>query len=128
MNLDPESDRLYYKTYVTRPLHTIDNYKPYYLDPDYGFESYWDIYPYNQHTLCFHNTFEKHDNQIVPDSHDIDKAMNSTLSNALVDQWQTNRASVNLLTQEDPQDDFTHEGPQVSLTTEVEARFVTHKS
>ena len=104
MNLDPESDRQYYKTYVTRPLPTIDNYNPYYTDPDYGFDPYWDIHLYNQHTLCFHQTFDKNINEIEPDCHDIDEALNKTLSAALVDPWQVNCASAHLLAH-DLQDD-----------------------
>ena len=73
--------------------------------------------------MSFLKTFDKHNNEIEPDSHDIDKTLNSALSNALVDQWQTNPAPVNPLTQDDPEADFQHNGPHVSLTTEVEARF-----
>ena len=96
-NSDLESDRLYYKIHVTRPFPTMDTYNPYYTDPDYG---------------------------LIPTGHHgMDKASNKALSNELVDRWQTNRAPVNLLAQDHPQDDFQLKGPQVSLTTGVEARF-----
>ena len=122
--MDPESDRLYYKTYVTRLLPTIDNNNSYHPDPDYGFDPYWDIHLYNQHTLCFHQTFDKNIIEKEPDCHDIDEILNKALSAALVHPWQMNHASLHLLAQDDLQDDSHHDGTQVSLTTAVEARVV----
>ena len=93
INLNPESDRVYYKTYVTRPLPNIDNYNHNYPEPDYRFDPYWYIHLYNQHTLCFHQSF---DSEIEPDCHGIDEALNRALSTALGDPWQVSRASVHL--------------------------------
>ena len=58
------------------------------------------------------------------DYHDIDQALNNALTNTLLDQWQTNCAPVNMLAQDEPQDVFQHNGPQVSLTADIEPRFV----
>ena len=38
--LDQWSDRQQYNTTTIRPLPLIDNYNPYYPDPDFGFDPY----------------------------------------------------------------------------------------
>ena len=57
--LDPQSDGEHCNKTTIRPLPFIDNYNPYYPDPDFGFDPYWDIQIYNQHHLCFYNHFTK---------------------------------------------------------------------
>ena len=120
-NSDLESDRLYYKIHVTRPFPTMDTYNPYYTDPDYGLIPTGNSISTTK-TLCV-CMLSRNNNDLEPDHHGMDKASNKALSNELVDRWQTNRAPVNLLAQDHPQDDFQLKGPQVSLTTGVEARF-----
>ena len=101
---DPKSTRLYSYTQTKRPLPPIDNYSPYYPDPEYGFDPYWDVHHYNKHDLCFYQTFDKHNNEIEPASHDLDDTLNCALNNALVDPGQAKRTSVHLTAQNDPQD------------------------
>ena len=67
-DLDYQSDRQQYNTNTIRPLPLIDNYNPYYRDPDFGFDPYWDIQIYNQHHLNFYNNFLKNFTEIEPDS------------------------------------------------------------
>ena len=66
-DLDLQSDRQQYNTTTIPPLPLIDNYNPYYLDPDFGFDPYWDIQTYNQHHLHFCNNFHKNSTEIEPD-------------------------------------------------------------
>ena len=42
-----------------RPLPEIPDYNPYYTDPDYGIDPYWDVPLYNQHHLSFCTDFTK---------------------------------------------------------------------
>ena len=42
-DLDTQSDGQPGDTTSTRSLPLIDNYNPYYPDPDFGFDHYWDI-------------------------------------------------------------------------------------
>ena len=42
-----------------RPLPEIPDYNPYYTDPDYGIDPYWDVHLYNQHHLSFCTDFTK---------------------------------------------------------------------
>ena len=58
-NLYHQSDRLQHKISSTRPLHLIDDFNPYYLDPNYGFDPYWDVNFYNQHDSFLQKTFDK---------------------------------------------------------------------
>ena len=120
---DPKSTRLYSYTQTKRPLPPIDNYSPYYPDPEYGFDPYWDVHHYNKHDLCFYQTFDKHNNEIEPASHDLDDTLNCALNNALVDPGQAKRTSVHLTAQNDPQDKNSHNGIKISLTAEIEACF-----
>ena len=52
--LGPMSNRLQHDTTTIRILPLIDDYSPYYSDPDYGFDPYWDANCYNQHHLYFY--------------------------------------------------------------------------
>ena len=58
-NLDLQSEGQHCNFTTIRPIPLIDNYNPYYLDPDFGFDPYWDIQIYNQHHLHFYNNFTK---------------------------------------------------------------------
>ena len=114
------SNSLQNDTSTIRMIPLIDDYNPYYPDPDYGFDPYWDSNSYNQHHLLFYHNFNKPHQNIESDSTEIDQALNAVLVMARVDQWQrgtffthqTNHAAVH------------HVGPQVSLATAVTARFV----
>ena len=106
-----------------RPLPEIPDYNPYYTDPDYGIDPYWDIHLYNQHHLSFYTDFTKRPTNIEPDCPATDSALNSVLKNASVDAWQTKPNPCTLTAQHTQGHQFDSLGPQVSLTTAVEARF-----
>ena len=53
-----------------------------------------------------------------------DTPLNKVLANVIVDQWQHNINSFSQPSQDKPEDEFHENGPQESLTTEVEKRFV----
>ena len=118
------SNRLQHDTTTIRLLHLIDDYSPYYSDPDYGFDPYWDANCYNQHHLYFYRNFNKPSHVIEPDSYDIDKALNVGLAEARVDPWQNDTPPNCQMTYNGPDNEFHRVGPQVSLATAVAARFV----
>ena len=86
--VDPMSNRLQNDTTPIRLIPLIDDYNPYYPDPDYGFDPYWDANCYNQHHLYFYHNFNKPSHIIEPDSYDIDKTLNVVIAQARVDPWQ----------------------------------------
>ena len=122
--LDPMSTRLHNDTTSIRLLPLIDDYNPYYSDPDYGFDPYWDANCYNQHHLYFYRNFNKPSHKIELDSYEIDQALNTVLMKARVDPWQHNTPPGCQMTHTEPDDEFLRVGPQVSLATAVAARFV----
>ena len=87
-NLDLQSNRQHSNTTTICTLPLIDSYNPYYPDPDFGFDPYWDIQIYNQHHLHFYKNFTKNTDDIEPDQHQIDQVLNAKLSIASVDPWQ----------------------------------------
>ena len=89
---DHRPDRLDLTSNYIRPLPSIPDYNPFYNDPDYGFELYWDIQL--KRSTCF--AFS----------------------------WQTKIDTRALPAQDEQAHEFYPIGPQVSLTTAVEARFV----
>ena len=122
-NPDLQSDRLHSNTTTIRPLPLIDNYNPYYPDPAFGFDPYWDVQIYNQHHLHFYSDFTKRVEDIEPDQPHIDQIMNTKLSMASVDPWQNVRINIHTPIQEENKD-LPHNGPLVTLTATVEERFV----
>ena len=122
--LDPMSNRLQHDTTTIRLIPLIDDYNPYYSDPDYGFVPYWDVNCYNQHHLYFYRNFNKPSHIIELDSYDIDQAFNSVLAKARVDPWQNETPPRCQMTHTGPDNELHRVGPQVSLATAVAARFV----
>ena len=122
--LDLMSKRLHPNTPTIRFIPLIDDYNPYYPDPDYGFDSYWDTNCYNKHHLYFYQNFNKSNSNIEPDSLELDQALNMVLAKVRVDPWQHDKAPTCQITRTEPDDEFHYAGPQVSLTTAVTARFV----
>ena len=122
-DLDHRSDRQQHNTTTIRLLPLIDNYNPYYLDPNFGFDPYWDIQIYNQ-DLHFYNSFYKPIAEIVPDSNETDRNLNLALTKALVDPWQSKGTATSLATQDEPTTTPFQNGPVVTLTATVEERFV----
>ena len=121
---DLRSNGLDSTIYYIRPLPEILDYNPYYPDPDYGTDPYWDDRLYNQRHLYFYSNFNKSPLEIEPDCLAMDEVLNGTLTNASVDPWQTTPNPCALptsLSQDNPLNNFDQ---QASLTTAVEARFV----
>ena len=121
---DHRSDRLDSTTDNIRPIPSIPDYNPCYIDPDYGIDPYWDVQIYNQHELHFYANFNKQQAEIEPDCPVADEALNKILTMALVDQWQLVPNSSALPPPQEPETEFYTFGPQVSLASAVEARFV----
>ena len=121
---DPMSNRLQTDTTTIRLIPLIDDYNPYYSDPDYGFDPYWDVNCYNQHHLYFYRNLTKPSHNIELDSNDIDQALNMVLAKARVDPWQHGTHPLHHTTHPVDEDDLHRAGPQVSLATAVTARFV----
>ena len=106
-----------------RPIPLIDIYSPYYPDPDFSFDPYWDIQIYNQHHLHFYQEFTKNPMDIEPDQPEIDQHLKAILSAAFVDPWQHTRADIHPPTQGDIAEELPQNGPLVTLTVTVEERF-----
>ena len=123
-NLDLQSNRQHSNTTTIRTLPLINNYNPYYPDPDFGFDPYWDIQIYNQHHLHFYKVFAKNTAGIEPDQPQIDQMLSTKLSLVSVDPWQNVRINTHSASQEEITEDFQHNGPLVTLTATVEERYV----
>ena len=122
--MDLQSDRQHSNTTTIRTLPLRDNYNPYYPDPDFGFDPYWDIQIYNQHQLHFYKNFTKNIADIEPDQYQIDQLLNIKLSMASVDPWQNVRINTHPPFQEEITEELPHNEPLVTLTATVEERFV----
>ena len=123
--LDPLSNSLQNDTSTIRLIPLVDDYNPYYPDPDYGFDPYWEANCYNQHHLYFYQNFNKQNSNIEPDSLATDQALNTVLINARVDPWQHGPQLTHQTSHSDVGHKSQHVGPQVSLATAVAARFVS---
>ena len=75
--LDPMSNRLQNDTSTIRLIPLIDDYNPYYPDPDYSFDPYWEANCYNHYHLYFYNKYNKPDQDVEPNSSEIDQALNT---------------------------------------------------
>ena len=122
--LDLLSNGLQNDTSTTRPLPLIDDYNPYYPDPDYGFDPYWATNCYNQHHLYFYDSYNKPDQDVELDYPKLDSTLNTALRNARVDPWQHGAQFTTHMIHPDATDDFHRRRPQVSLASAVAARFV----
>ena len=123
-DLDLQSDRQHCNTTTIRPLPLIDNYTHFYRYPDFNFDPYWGIQIYNQHHLLFYNTFLKNTSNIEPDAHDIDQNLNTVLTKAFVESWQSKWAATSPATHEESMKEFYQHVPVVTLTATLEERFV----
>ena len=119
--LDLMSNRLQPDTSNFRPITLKDGYNPYYPNPDYGFDPYWVTHSHNQHQLFLYN---KHTQNIEPDSPESDNALNPALANACVDPWPLKSQSTHQPITLEPANKTRRGGPQVSLATAVAVRFV----
>ena len=121
---DPTSNRLQNDTSTIRLIPLIDDYNPYYPDPDHCFDPYWEANCYNQHHLYFYTNYNKPDQEVESDSSEVDEDLNTVLGNARVDPWQHGAQLTNHTTHSEADNDFHRGGPQVSLASAVAARFV----
>ena len=122
--LDRMFNRLQNDTTTIRLIPLIDDYNPYYSDPDYGFDPYWDANSYNQHHLYFYRNFNKPSHMIELDSYEIDQTLNTVLMKARADPCQSHTPPGCQMAHTEPDDEFHSMGPQVSLAAAVTARFV----
>ena len=121
---DHRSGGLDSNSYSIRPLPEVLDYNPYYQDPDNGIDPYRDIHLYSQHHLAFYTNFTKPPIDIEPDCPAIDGALNNVLTKASDDAWQAKPIPCALSAPHVQENQLDSLGPQVSLTTAVEARFV----
>ena len=123
-HLDLQSDGQHCNTTTIRPIPLIDNYNPYYPDPELSFDPYWDIQIYDQHHLHFYKEFIKNPMDIEPDQPETDQHLNPKLSATFVNPWQHTPADIHPRTQGDLTGEFPQAGLLVILTAMVEERFV----
>ena len=122
--LDLLSHGIQNDTSTTRFIPLIDDYNPYYPDPDYIFDPYWATNCYNQHQLYFYDSYNKPDQDVELDYPELDSTLNTALINARVDPWQHGAQFTTHMIQPDATDDFHRGRLQVSLASAVAARFV----
>ena len=122
--LDTMSTRQQNDTKTIRLIPLIDDYNPYYSDPDCGFDPYWDANCYNQHHRYFYRNFNKPSHNIELDSYEINQALNMVLAKARVDPWQNTTPKTCQMTHNEPDNEYHRVGQQVSLATAVAARFL----
>ena len=87
----PQWDPDYTTQYQTnfRPLDTIENYNPYYPDPQYGCDPYWDQTLYDQHQLQFRHVLIEIQKYLETESENPPYTHNKK-TRALIDLWQMN--------------------------------------
>ena len=84
--LDPMSIRLQNNTSTIQLIPLVDDYNSYYPDPDYGIDPIWEANCYNQHHLYFYNKYNKPEQDVEPDSPEIEHVLNTILGNVQIDQ------------------------------------------
>ena len=70
-----------------RPFPEIVAYDAYFVDPQYGFDPYWDEEIYDQDKLEYKDTYNKRNNQIESDDLITDAHVSDALRYALIDLW-----------------------------------------
>ena len=74
-----------------RPLSIIEDYDPYYIDPDYNRDLYWNEELYDQQNIQFHHNYQNQDDDV-----DTDEPINNNmLTNALIHLWEPNPIKYN---------------------------------
>ena len=73
-----------------RPLPKVVAYDAYFVDPQYGFDPYWDGELYDQDKLEYKNTYNKPNDQIECDDLITDAHVADALRHALIDLWTVN--------------------------------------
>ena len=70
-----------------RPLPEVVAYDPYFVDPQYGFDPYWDEEIYDQDKLEYKDTYIKPNDQIESDDLITDAHVSDALRYAVIDLW-----------------------------------------
>ena len=73
-----------------RPLPEVVAYDPYFVDPQYGFDPYWDEEIYDQGKLEEKDTYNKPNDQIESDDLSTDAHVSDALRYAVIDLWTVN--------------------------------------
>ena len=73
-----------------RPPPEVVAYDAYFVDPQYGFDPYWDEEIYDQDKLEYKDTYNKPNNQIESDDLITDAHVSDALRYALIDLWTVN--------------------------------------
>ena len=73
-----------------RPLPEVVAYDPYFVDPQYGFEPYWDEEINDQDKLVYKDTYNKPIDQIESDDLITDAHVSDSLRYAVIDLWTVN--------------------------------------
>ena len=73
-----------------RPLPEVVPYDAYFVDPQYGFDPYWDEELYDQDKLEYKDTYNKPNDQIECDDLITDAHVSDALWHALIDLWTVN--------------------------------------
>ena len=72
------------------PLPEVVAYDPYFVDPQYGFDPYWDEEIYDQDKLEYKDTYNKLNDQIKCDDLITDAHVSDALRYAVIDLWTVN--------------------------------------
>ena len=70
-----------------RPLPEVVAYDPYFVDPQYGLDPYWDEEIYDQDKLEYKDTYSKPNDQIECDDLITDAHVSDALRYAVIDLW-----------------------------------------
>ena len=70
-----------------RPLPEVVAYDAYFVDPQYGFDHYWDEELYDQDKLEYKDTYNKPNDEIECDDLITDAHVSDALRYALIDLW-----------------------------------------
>ena len=73
-----------------RPLPEVVAYDPYFIDPQYGLNPYWDEKIYDRDKLEYKNTYNKLNDQIECDDLITDAHVSDALRYAVIDLWAVN--------------------------------------
>ena len=73
-----------------RPLPEVVAYDPYFVDPQYGLDPYWDEELYDQDKLEYKDTYNKPNDQIEYDDLITDAHVSDALRYAVIDLWTVN--------------------------------------
>ena len=73
-----------------RPLPEVVAYDSYFVDPQHGFDPYWNEDSYEQDKLEYKHTYDKPNDQIESDDPITDAQVSDALRYAIMDLWRVN--------------------------------------